>query len=292
MSRRQRGCTMTSRRRYRACIHPGLRRQSHEHAARSRRSRHAIPVDRRPARRCRSPRGGECRRRPSSRRTAGPRAMKRAPVGGEHVRSRGVLVVLTSPLHRGCDGSGSGPSAPSQIPTGTSRSLHPSRTTRRHNHSRRGSRRGVPRTRRGDPDHGGPRVDPEPSPQASFLAGPITAGVQSLVQQKVEAFLASPAFAQLWVNLNRQVHVKDRPPERGYEQLPNVAVPVGRSNSSRLRRRRDHPAVGAGGVDILGIDVTVPRIPTSLGSSEAIDRLSSALGVSFRPISARHDHER
>jgi hypothetical protein len=124
---------------------------------------------------------------------------------------------------------------------------------------------------------------PDLPPQASFLAGPITAGVQSLVQQKVEAFLASPAFAQLWVNLNRQVHVKVQALLNGdYEQLPNVDVTGGEvqlnlvSVVAVIIQR-----LAQGSIDILGIDVTVPSIPTSLGSSEAIDRLSSALGVSL-----------
>jgi hypothetical protein len=124
---------------------------------------------------------------------------------------------------------------------------------------------------------------PNLPPQASFLAGPITAGVQSLVQQKVEAFLASPTFAQLWVNLNRQVHVKVQALLNGdYEQLPNVDVSGGEvqlnlvSVVAVIIQR-----LAQGGVDILGIDVTVPSIPTSLGSSEAIDRLSSALDVTL-----------
>ena len=124
---------------------------------------------------------------------------------------------------------------------------------------------------------------PNLPPQASFLAGPITGGVQSFVQQKVEAFLASPAFAQLWVNLNRQVHVKVQALLNGdYEQLPNVDVSGGEVQLNLVSvvavviQR-----LAQGGVDILGIDVTVPDIPTSLGSSEAIDRLSSALDVTL-----------
>ena len=124
---------------------------------------------------------------------------------------------------------------------------------------------------------------PDLPPQASFLVGPLTAGAQSLVQQRVEDFLASPAFAELWVNLNRQVHGKVQALlNEDYEELPNVAVTGGEvqlnlvSVVAVIIQR-----LAQGGVDLLGIDVTVPSIPTSLGSSEAIDRLSSALGVTL-----------
>ena len=124
---------------------------------------------------------------------------------------------------------------------------------------------------------------PDLPPQASFLVGPLTAGAQSLVQQRVEGFLASPAFAELWVNLNRQVHGKVQALlNEDYEELPNVAVTGGEvqlnlvSVVAVIIQR-----LAQGGVDLLGIDVTVPDIPTSLGSSAAIDRLSSALGVTL-----------
>ena len=124
---------------------------------------------------------------------------------------------------------------------------------------------------------------PNLPPQASFLVGPLTAGAQSLVQQRVEGFLASPAFAELWVNLNRQVHGKVQALlNEDYEELPNVAVTGGEvqlnlvSVVAVIIQR-----LAQGGVDLLGIDVTVPSIPTSLGSSEAIDRLSSALDVTL-----------
>jgi hypothetical protein len=124
---------------------------------------------------------------------------------------------------------------------------------------------------------------PDLPPQASFLVGPLTAGAQSLVQQRVEGFLASPVFAELWVDLNRQVHGKVQALlNEDYEELPNVAVTGGEvqlnlvSVVAVIIQR-----LAQGGVDLLGIDVTVPSIPTSLGSSEAIDRLSSALGVTL-----------
>jgi uncharacterized protein YjeT (DUF2065 family) len=124
---------------------------------------------------------------------------------------------------------------------------------------------------------------PNVPPAASFLAGPITAGAQNLIQQRVEEFLASPTFSDLWTELNRQLHVKLQALlNEDYEQLPNVAISGGEVQLNlvsivavviqRLAQR---------GVDALGIDVTVPSIPASLGSSAAIDRLSSALGVTL-----------
>jgi uncharacterized protein YjeT (DUF2065 family) len=126
---------------------------------------------------------------------------------------------------------------------------------------------------------------PDLPPQASFLVGPLTAGAQSLVQQRVEGFLASPAFAELWADLNRQVHVKVQALlNEDYEELPNVAITGGEvqlnlvSVVAVIIQR-----LSQSGVDLLGIEVTVPSIPTSLGSSEAIERLSSALGVTLPP---------
>jgi hypothetical protein len=124
---------------------------------------------------------------------------------------------------------------------------------------------------------------PDLPPQASFLVGPLTAGAQSLVQQRVEGFLASPAFAELWADLNRQIHVKVQALlNEDYEELPNVAVTGGEVQLNLVSvvavviQR-----LAQGGVDLLGIDVTVPSIPTSLGSSAAIERLSSALDVTL-----------
>jgi hypothetical protein len=126
---------------------------------------------------------------------------------------------------------------------------------------------------------------PNIPPEASFLAGPMTAGAQNLIQQRVEEFLASPAFADLWADLNRQLHVKVQALlNEDYEQLPNVAISGGDvqlnlvSVVAAVIQR-----VAQGGVDALGIDVTVPSIPTSLGSSDAIERLSSALDVTLPP---------
>jgi hypothetical protein len=124
---------------------------------------------------------------------------------------------------------------------------------------------------------------PDMPPAAGFLAGPITAGAQNLVQQKVGEFLASQAFADLWADLNRQLHVKVRALlNEDYEQLPNVAISGGElqlnlvSVVAVIIQR-----LAQSGVDVLGIDVTVPSIPTSLGSSAAIGQLSSALGVTL-----------
>lgn len=124
---------------------------------------------------------------------------------------------------------------------------------------------------------------PNIPPAAGFLAGPITAGAQNLIRQRVEGFLASPAFAELWVDLNRRVHVKVRALlNEDYEQLPNVEISGG---DIQLNLVSVVAAIierlAQGGVDLLGIDVTVPDIPASLESSAAIDRLSSALDVTL-----------
>jgi hypothetical protein len=118
---------------------------------------------------------------------------------------------------------------------------------------------------------------------ATFLAGPVTAGAQNLVREQVREFLASDTFADLWEGLNRTAHEKIRALLSGdYEELPNVEINGGevRLNlvpvvAEVIRR------IAQEGVDALGIDVTVPEIPTDLDAAPAIGLLSSALGVSL-----------
>jgi hypothetical protein len=124
-----------------------------------------------------------------------------------------------------------------------------------------------------------------PASASSLLAGPLTSGIQNVVQSRAERFLASPAFATLWVQVNRQVHVKLLALLRGdYEQLPNVSQTGGEvrlnlvSAVARVLQR-----VVQGGADELGINVTIPSIPPNLDASAAIGQLNSALGTTLPP---------
>lgn len=127
---------------------------------------------------------------------------------------------------------------------------------------------------------------PELAPSAnSLLAGPLTSGVQNVVQNRAERFLASPAFASLWVQMNRQLHVKLVALLKGdYEQLPNVSVTGGEVQLNLVSAvARVLQQVEQQGTDELGIDVTIPSIPTNLDASAAIGRLNSSLGTSLPP---------
>ncbi len=58
----------------------------------------------------------------------------------------------------------------------------------------------------------------------ALLAGPLTTSAQSLIEDKVKEFLASPAFDRLWIELNTRVHEKvvalvGRKPGRAAQRL-------------------------------------------------------------------------
>jgi hypothetical protein len=122
-----------------------------------------------------------------------------------------------------------------------------------------------------------------PDSANSLLAGPLTSGVQNVVQSRAERFLASPAFATLWVQVNRQLHVKLLALLRGdYEQLPNVSQTGGEVRLNLVSAvARVLQQVVQGGADQLGINVTIPNIPSNLDASAAIEQLNSALGTTL-----------
>lgn len=118
-----------------------------------------------------------------------------------------------------------------------------------------------------------------------FIAGPITQGAKNLIETRVQEFLNTPAFADLWVRINTVAHDKLVALLNGdYEQLPNVAIDGGEvrlnlvSLVAEVIRR-----LGQEGADLLGIDVTIPEIPADLDPSPAVQLLGSALGVSLPP---------
>lgn len=125
-----------------------------------------------------------------------------------------------------------------------------------------------------------PKLPPSAS---SLLAGPLTSGVQNVVEDRAQRFLASPAFASLWEQVNRQLHVKLVALLKGdYEQLPNVSVTGGEVQLNLIAAvARVLQQVVQQGADELGIDVTIPSIPSNLDSSAAIERLNSALGTTL-----------
>jgi hypothetical protein len=118
-----------------------------------------------------------------------------------------------------------------------------------------------------------------------FIAGPITQGAKNLIESRVQEFLNSPAFADLWVRVNTVAHDKLVALLNGdYDKLPNVAIDGGEvqlnlvSLVAEVIRR-----LGQEGADLLGIDVTIPEIPADLDASPAVQLLGTALGVSLPP---------
>jgi hypothetical protein len=124
---------------------------------------------------------------------------------------------------------------------------------------------------------------PNLPPAAAFIAGPITEGARNFVAEHVREFLASETFADLWEDLNRTAHDKIQALLNGdYEELPNVEVNGGEVQLNLVSVAAEViQRIAQSGADALGIDVTVPEIPTDLESGPAIGLLSSALGVSL-----------
>ena len=117
----------------------------------------------------------------------------------------------------------------------------------------------------------------------ALLAGPLTTSAQSLIEDKVKEFLASPAFDRLWIELNRRVHEKVVALLDGnLDELPNVSINDGQVQLNMLSVLADIlQEVAQDGADALGLNVTVPDIPPDLATSDAINRLGSALGVTL-----------
>jgi hypothetical protein len=122
-----------------------------------------------------------------------------------------------------------------------------------------------------------------PAGADALLAGPLTSAAQNLVREQVQTFLASDAFDALWTQLNQRVHEKIVALLDGdLDQLPNVAISGGQVQLNMVPVLAEIlQNVAQQGVDALGINVTVPDIPPDLASSEAITRLSTALGVTL-----------
>jgi hypothetical protein len=116
---------------------------------------------------------------------------------------------------------------------------------------------------------------------ATFLAGPISSGARNLIETRVQDFLASDTFANLWEDLNRVAPSKVVALLNGdYDELPNVSISGGDVQLNLVAVvAQVIQRVAQQGIEALGIDVTIPSIPPDLDASDAIDRLGSALGA-------------
>jgi hypothetical protein len=118
----------------------------------------------------------------------------------------------------------------------------------------------------------------ERDPRLAFLAGPISNGVRGFVQDKLQAFLASDAFATYWEQANRFVHAQLIAALEGGGTT--LAVENGKVVLNLL------PLVNQGlqsistiVSDLVGHPVTLPELSGDEVPSEAISRVESALGI-------------
>jgi hypothetical protein len=119
--------------------------------------------------------------------------------------------------------------------------------------------------------------------QAQILAAPITNGVKNFVRERLQSFLASDTFQQLWVGAITVAHTKIVALLRGdLDQLPNVVLTSGEVRISLIGAlARALQGLGQDVLDLLGINATIPDFPAEEDPQIAIDRLSSILG---RPL--------
>ena len=117
------------------------------------------------------------------------------------------------------------------------------------------------------------------------LAAPLTAAAQNFVHGRVQAFLHSNEFRQLFNTLVVKVHDKLVALLRGdYSQLPNVKIlgPTVYLNTipiigQVLRNIAENAA------SFVGLNVTIPPISSTDLPAVAREKLASALGVTLPP---------
>jgi ABC-type multidrug transport system fused ATPase/permease subunit len=120
---------------------------------------------------------------------------------------------------------------------------------------------------------------PKVPSQAQFLVGPIESAMHDFVLGQVKSFLRSTTFYNLWVQLNTELHPKLVALLQGdYSQLPNLSVSGGAVQLNLI------PVVYQiiqRVVPSLGINVTLPDLPSDATVASAIGLVSSHLGVSL-----------
>ncbi len=117
------------------------------------------------------------------------------------------------------------------------------------------------------------------------LSAPLTSAAQGFVQQKVQDYLHSDSFRELFNKLVVTAHGKLVALIKGdYSQLPNLSTtgPTVTLNTipivAEILRR-----VAQGAADLVGLNVTIPEIPTGILPDAARQLLATALGVSLPP---------
>ena len=117
-------------------------------------------------------------------------------------------------------------------------------------------------------------------PKAAFLAGPITNGVENFVRGQAENALASPAFQQIWTTANRVAH------DALLKVLNGQAAALQTTDGQVVLNlvpllNNVLAAVQVRASDIVGKDVTLPRITGNELPSVACEKISAALN---RPL--------
>ena len=116
------------------------------------------------------------------------------------------------------------------------------------------------------------------APRLVFLAGPIANGVQGFVQDRIRSILESDTFANAWAEANRFVHAQ------------MIVALEGGGESVQLRNgqvvlnllplvNRALAAMTSLVTDLVGHEVTLPRIEAGAVPSEAVTRIEGALGI-------------
>jgi hypothetical protein len=116
------------------------------------------------------------------------------------------------------------------------------------------------------------------APRIAFLAGPITNGVRGFVQDRVEGIVSSNAFASYWTEVNRFVHaqvVAAVGGEGGQLVTEDGKVVLNLVPIVNEALQRISGLVS----QLIGRDVTLPKVTPEEIPSEVIPRLESALGV-------------
>jgi hypothetical protein len=115
--------------------------------------------------------------------------------------------------------------------------------------------------------------------RAAFLAGPLTDAVQGFVRDKVQAVLASDAFAEIWVDANRFVHQQVLAILDGEGDLISVREGVVLLNLLPLVNLALR-SVQSAASGLVG-DLPLPEITVGDLPAEAIAKIESTLGVSL-----------
>jgi hypothetical protein len=116
--------------------------------------------------------------------------------------------------------------------------------------------------------------------QVTFLSGPLTESIRTLVHDQAVKFLSSDTFQTYWEQANAALHPKVVALLKGdYDQLPNVTIgdEVVQIDFVPIIAKilRDLAEKGLEGLDI---NVTIPEIPSG-DPRAAIEKLSVAMGT-------------